>query len=143
MRSEFASRLIELAEHAASQNEVPIAAMLVKNGEIIAEAFNQTERQNSFLAHAEMICLKSATEKLSTKYLNSTELYVSVEPCKMCLGAAQLSRVAKIHYFLSSDKFGKEGRAYTKTNCIQHQAMDYQKRQEKIMSEFFEKLRRK
>lgn len=116
----YFARCLELAEQASAQHEVPIGAVLVKDGQIVAQASNQTESKNSFLAHAEMICLQQATEKLGSKYLNDCELYVSLEPCLMCLTAARLSRISAVHYLLASEKFGEKGLAYFSTQLKEH-----------------------
>ncbi len=114
-QSDFFSAALRLATRASKKNEVPIGAVLVKDGEIIAKSFNQTEARGNFLAHAEMLCIQRATKILGSKYLNGCELYVTLEPCLMCLTAAKLSRVEKIFFLLKSPKFGSRGKAYFKT----------------------------
>ena len=111
---EFLAALRE-AKKAGQRNEVPIGAIIVKDGKIIARARNQTEKNKSFTAHAEILCIKSANKKLKSKYLNGCELYVTLEPCLMCMTAARLSRITKIHYLIKSPKFGRNGPAYFKT----------------------------
>lgn len=141
MATEFAERLLELSNQAAQKGEVPISALLVKNDQIITEAHNQTEQKALFTAHAELIVLEQATRKLGTKYLNETDLYVSVEPCQMCLGAAKLSRVKNIFFLCSSEKFGEQGRAYYKSLVSPLKLEDYEKRQQALMNKFFQDLR--
>lgn len=111
-QSNFFERALKLAAKAASHNEIPIGAVLVKDGKIISGAFNQTEKRGSFLAHAEMICIEKANRKLRTKYLDGCELYITLEPCKMCETAAKLCRIESIHYLLASKKFGRKGPGY-------------------------------
>ena len=84
------------AEAAATEDEVPVGAVIVCNGKIIAKGHNMTERLNDPTAHAEMIALTSATEAIGGKHLNDCTLYVTVEPCPMCAAAlawAQLGRL--------------------------------------------------
>lgn len=84
------------ARIAASEDEVPIGAVIVCKGRIIAKGHNMTERLNDPTAHAEMIALTAATEAIGGKYLTGCSLYVTVEPCPMCAAAlcwAQISRV--------------------------------------------------
>jgi tRNA(adenine34) deaminase len=109
---QWMSLALEQANCGARVSEVPIGAVLVKEGRVIAAAHNQTESEGSFIAHAEMIVLREACSQLETKYLEGCELYVTVEPCRMCLAAAQLSRISKIVYGVSSEKFGADGSAY-------------------------------
>ena len=83
------------AEEAAAEDEVPVGAVVVCRGRIIAKGHNMSERLNDPTAHAEMISLTAATEAIGGKYLNECTLYVTVEPCPMCaaaLGWAQLGR---------------------------------------------------
>ena len=84
------------AREAASEDEVPIGAVVVCRGRIIARGHNMTERLHDPTAHAEMIALTAATEALGGKYLDDCTLYVTVEPCPMCAAAlcwAQLGRL--------------------------------------------------
>jgi len=108
----YFAEALKLAEQAAQENEVPIGCVIVKDNKIIARAYNQTEKKICFTAHAELLCLQSATEHLNTKYLNGCDLYITLEPCLMCLTAARLSRVNAIYYLAASEKFGSEGIAY-------------------------------
>ena len=87
--------LIE-AQKAAEMDEVPVGAVIVSKGKIIARAHNYTERLNDFTAHAEMQAFTSATEYLGNKYLNECTLYVTLEPCVMCAGATFWTRIGKI-----------------------------------------------
>jgi tRNA(adenine34) deaminase len=114
-RSKFFSLALGLARNAAKRNEIPIGAVLVKDGKIIARAYNSTEKLGTFTAHAEMLCITAACKKLHTKFLYDCELYVTLEPCKMCLAAARLSRIRKINFLAKSPKFGSRGLAYFKT----------------------------
>ena len=84
------------AEAAAREGEIPVGAVVVSQGRIIARAHNQTETLNDVTAHAEMLAITAAANALGGKYLPQCTLYVTVEPCPMCAGAlgwAQVSRV--------------------------------------------------
>ena len=84
------------AKIAFEKNEVPVGAVVVSEGHIIARAHNLTETLRDVTAHAEMLAITAATEHLGGKYLNNCTLYVSLEPCTMCAGAlswAQLGRL--------------------------------------------------
>lgn len=94
------------AEIARSEDEVPIGAVIVCKGRIIAKGHNMTERLNDPTAHAEMIAITAATEALGGKYLNECTLYVTIEPCPMCAGALAWSQIGKVVYGASDPKRG-------------------------------------
>jgi tRNA(adenine34) deaminase len=93
--------------------EIPVGAVIVSNGRIIARAHNQTELLNDVTAHAEIIALTAAADFLGSKYLDECTLYVTLEPCVMCAGAHAWSQLGRLVYAASDDKrgfmrFGKE-----------------------------------
>ena|SRR3990167_7726161 len=90
---QFMQHALRLAEKAHANNEVPIGAVLVKEGEIIAEGFNQPISLNDPTAHAEIIALRKAARRLNNYRLVGTTLYVTLEPCAMCLGAMIQARI--------------------------------------------------
>ena len=94
------------AQRAAAEDEVPIGAVIVCQGRIIAKGHNMTERLNDPTAHAEMIAITAATEAAGGKYLNDCTLYVTVEPCPMCAGALAWSQIGKVVYGASDPKRG-------------------------------------
>lgn len=140
-KPEIFERVLELATQAASLNEIPIGAVVVKDGEIISEAHNETEMRKSFLAHAEIIVIEKASKKIGSKYLNDCELFVSLEPCGMCLHAAMLSRITTIHYLLKSEKFGAEGKAYYKTSSQNFDDESLYIKQQELLADFFKTKR--
>ena len=94
------------AQCAAAEDEVPIGAVVVCRGRVIAKGHNMTERLNAPTAHAEMIAITAATEAMGGKYLNDCTLYVTVEPCPMCAGALAGSQIGKGVYGASDSKRG-------------------------------------
>ena len=94
------------AQAAASEDEVPIGAVIVCRGRIIGKGRNMTERLNDPTAHAEMIAITAATEAMGGKYLNDCTLYVTVEPCPMCAGALAWSQIGRVVYGASDPKRG-------------------------------------
>ena len=94
------------ARAAAAEDEVPIGAVLVSGERIIARAHNQTERLHDVTAHAEMLAFTAAEEHLGAKYLQECTLYVTVEPCPMCAGAAGWTQVGRIVYGAADPKRG-------------------------------------
>ncbi len=94
------------AIQAEAEDEVPIGAVIVCRGRIIAKGHNMTERLNDPTAHAEMIAITAATEAMGGKYLNDCTLYVTVEPCPMCAGALAWAQIGKVVYGASDLKRG-------------------------------------
>ncbi len=92
------TRAIELAKEAAAEGEVPVGAVVAKDGEIIGEGKNAREKEKNALYHAEIIAINNACQKLGTWRLNGCVLYVTLEPCPMCTGAIINSRIKKVVY---------------------------------------------
>ena len=94
------------ASEAASEDEVPIGAVIVCRGRIIGKGHNMTERLKDPTAHAEMIALTSATQAMGGKYLNDCTLYVTAEPCPMCAAALCWAQIGRIVYGAADPKRG-------------------------------------
>src|SRR3989338_9980200 len=88
----FIQHALLLAQHAESLGEVPVGAILVQNNEIISEGYNQPIQLNDPTAHAEIVALRAAAKKLNNYRLPNTTLYVTLEPCAMCVGAMKIGR---------------------------------------------------
>lgn len=86
------------AKKAYSNDEVPIGACIIKDGKVIAKAYNKKEKQNIATKHAEIIAIEKACKKLKTWHLENCILYTTLEPCMMCSGAIQQARIKKIVY---------------------------------------------
>ena len=110
--TEFMRRALELAEEGAAKGEVPVGAVLVKGGEIVAEAFNQPISTNDPTAHAEILVLREAGRKLGNYRLTDTTLYVTLEPCTMCAGSLVWSRVSRLVYGAAEPRTGAAGSIY-------------------------------
>lgn len=94
------------AEKAYELGEIPVGAVVVANERIIARAHNNTEQLTDVTAHAEIIALTAAASHLGNKYLEGCTLYVTLEPCPMCAGALNWSKLDRIVYGASDDKRG-------------------------------------
>ncbi len=101
MKKAFAEAL-----QAFDEGEIPVGAVVVSQGKIIARAHNLTETLNDVTAHAEMQAITAAANMLGGKYLNDCTLYVTLEPCVMCAGALGWSQISKIVYGASDEKRG-------------------------------------
>lgn len=106
---EYMRLAIAEAEKAGAINEVPIGAVIVLDGEVIAAAYNLRERDQNALAHAELLAIDQACKRLGTWRLEEAELYVTLEPCPMCSGAIILSRIKKVVYGAPDPKGGCAG----------------------------------
>ena len=103
----FMAHALIQAHKAFDCNEVPIGAIVVdKDGNIIARAYNQVEKKESQLAHAELQVLAKVTKKMKRWRLNDLTIYVTLQPCVMCMGALILSRIGRIVYAANSPLFG-------------------------------------
>lgn len=105
----FMRMAISLAQRAEEEGEVPVGAVLVKDGEIIAQGWNQSIGQHDATAHAEMQVLRKAGQELENYRLLDTTLYVTLEPCPMCAGALLHSRVKRIVFGAPDLKAGAAG----------------------------------
>ena len=105
-------RALELAAEAAAAGEVPVGATVVVNDRIVAERHNEREATNDPTAHAEVLALRDAATQLGTWRLDDATLYVSLEPCPMCAGAAWAARVGRIVYGAADAKAGATGSLY-------------------------------
>ncbi len=97
---------LELARQAAAAGEVPVGAVIVKDGEIIATAQNEMKRMGDPTAHAEMQAMRKALEKLGTGRLDGCDLYVTLEPCTMCAGAIAHAKLRRVYYGAEDVKGG-------------------------------------
>lgn len=102
----FMRRALDEAKMAADEGEIPIGAIIVCRGRIIARAHNQTEVLHDVTAHAEMLAITAAANELGGKYLTDCTLYVTVEPCPMCAGAIGWAQVPRIVYGTIDEKRG-------------------------------------
>jgi len=107
----YMSQAYNCALDAWKEDEVPIGAVVVHNGEIIAKAHNRVEGTKDPTAHAEILAITAASTALEDWRLNETTLYVTKEPCPMCSGALLMSRVGRVVYALADDKMGCLGGA--------------------------------
>ena len=102
-------RAIENAKIAFEAGDVPVGAVIVKDGEIIAEAFNEREASGSAIAHAEVLAVERACKRLGRWRLSDCEMYVTLEPCPMCAGAILNARLGCVYYALKDANAGAMG----------------------------------
>ena len=136
------------AQKAEKQGEVPIGAVLVRNGKIIAKAHNRREKTKNALMHAEIIVINKACKKLHDWRLEGCTLYVTLEPCPMCAGAILNSRIDKVFY-AAKDKTSGDNMFATIVDsirlnhkCQHEQLLPYEKQASNLLSNFFKTKRK-
>ncbi len=136
------------AQRAFDEDEVPVGAVIVHGGKVIARGHNQIERLNDPTAHAEIIAITSAANYLGTKWLNEASLYVTIEPCSMCAGAIVLARVKNLYFGASDPKTGACGSVI---NIVNHKKLNHRPKVFKgileaecglLLKDFFRKKRK-
>ena len=136
------------AEKAYRKGEVPIGAVIVKDGKIISRGYNLKETKKNTLKHAEIIAIEKASKKLDAWRLEECDIYVTMEPCPMCMGAIINSRIRKIYYGVSDLKAGACGSVIDFTKYKFNHIPEYEKNiledeSKEILQKFFKELREK
>ena len=116
-------RALELAQKAEMEGEVPVGAVLVKDGELIAEGWNRPISHSDPTAHAEIVAMRKAATTLGNYRLSGTTLYVTLEPCPMCAGAMVHARLARLVYAASDPRTGAAGSVM---NLLSHPDLNHQ-----------------
>jgi tRNA(adenine34) deaminase len=106
---QYIRNALDLAREAVKRNEVPIGAVVVRDGSIIAAASNRTVRDQDPTGHAELLAIREASSKLERWRLDDCTLYVTLEPCAMCAGAIVLSRLKRVVFGAWDEKAGMAG----------------------------------
>lgn len=138
----YMRKALHEAETAASKGEIPVGAVVVCSGRIIARAHNLTELLNDVTAHAEMQAITAAANLLGGKYLNECTVYVTIEPCVMCAGALSWAQVGKIVFGAKDEKRGYSKYApnalHPKTEVVEG---ILEQECKSLISDFFRKMR--
>lgn len=147
MESEYMKIALIEAKKSYKKGEVPVGAVIVKNGNIIAKAHNEKETKNISIYHAEILAIKKACKKLKTWRLDGCELYVTLEPCLMCAGAILQSRISKLYYATENEKFGYISSIDSILNQKNNHKVEinigiYQKESQKLLIDFFKNKRK-
>lgn len=144
----FMKQALKEAEKAYKKLEVPVGAVIVKEGKIIARAHNQKETKTDTTKHAEILAIQKASKKLKSWRLIDCEMYVTLEPCTMCAGAIINSRIKKIYIGTMDEKTGAAGSVlnlfedYTFNHKVETEKEIMQDECEKILKKFFKELRK-
>lgn len=137
------------AKKAFDEDEVPVGAVLVKDGLVIARAHNQKESKTDTTKHAEIIAIQKASKKLKNWRLEDTTLYVTLEPCTMCIGAIIGARIKKVCFGTMDEKTGACGsvlnipKDYPFNHIVEVEGNVMEEECKKILQDFFKMLRKK
>ena len=135
------------AEKARKREEVPIGAVIVKSGKVIAKGFNKREKTKSALNHAEIVAIRKACKKLKDWRLEGCEIYVTLKPCPMCAGAIANARIDKVYYGAdetnTNDNLAEQIFASTRLNHkVEMEKLDaYSEKCAQMLSAFFRSKR--
>ena len=144
----YMKQALKEAEKAYKKLEVPVGAIIVKNGKIIARAHNQKEEKNDTTRHAEILAIQKTSKKLQSWRLIDCEMYVTLEPCSMCAGAIINSRIKKVYIGALDAKTGAAGSVlnlfddYTFNHKVEVEKGILKEDCENILKGFFKELRK-
>lgn len=148
MEEKFMKAALKEAKKAYDKLEVPVGAVIVKDGKIIARAHNLKETKYDTTKHAEILAIQKASKKLNSWRLIDCEMYVTLEPCSMCAGALINSRIKKVYIGASDQKTGAVGSVfnlledYTFNHKVEYEKGVLQDECESILKQFFKELRK-
>lgn len=120
---DYMKMAMELADRAAAAGDVPVGALVVRDGEIVGKGFNRREAEQNATAHAEIIAINEACERLGRWRLGDCTLYVTMEPCPMCAGAIVLARLQTLVFGCSDSNWGGCGSVF---NIAQHPTLNHE-----------------
>ena len=147
MQEKFMQEALKEARKAYKKLEIPVGAVIVRDGEIIAKAHNIKEEKKDTTKHAEILAIQKASKKLGTWRLNDCEMYVTLEPCPMCAGAIIQARLKKIYIGTMDEKTGACGSVlnlledYKFNHTVEVENGIMKQECESMLKEFFVKLR--
>jgi tRNA(adenine34) deaminase len=118
----YMARALELARRAEAAGEVPVGAVIVRDGGIVAEGWNRPIGANDPTAHAEIVAMRAAGQALGTYRLTGTTLYVTLEPCAMCASAMVHARIGRLVFAAADPRAGAAGSVF---NIVQHPALNH------------------
>lgn len=149
MKEKYMKQALKEAQKAYEKEEVPVGAIIVKDGKIIARAHNLKETKKDTTNHAEILAIQKASKKLNAWRLEDCEMYVTLEPCSMCAGALIQSRIKKVYIGTMDYKTGACGSVlnllenYTFNHKVEYETGILKEECEKILQDFFKDLRKK
>lgn len=141
MNELYMSEAIKEAKKALKNNEMPVGAIIVNNGKIIGRGYNKKEKTNDSTMHAEIIAIKAASKKIKDWRLNNCSIYITMEPCIMCMGAIVESRIRKIVYGIKNNKTHFDNKKITNDYKIDVEYGILSNEIKELSEKFFKELR--
>lgn len=144
----YMNEALKEAKKAYDKLEIPVGAVIVKNGKIIARGYNVKEGKKDSSKHAEIIAIQKASKKLDAWRLNDCDMYVTLEPCPMCAGAIIQARIKKLYIGTMDKKTGACGSVlnlledYTFNHKVEVETQVLQEECEQMLKQFFKELRK-
>lgn len=142
------TQVLNLAHRAGENGDVPIGAVIVRDGKIIARGENLVQRKQNPTLHAEIVAINRACKKLGTKFLDDCDIYVSLEPCAMCATAISFARIRNIYFAAADEKGGgitSNARVFDNDRHLWHpniiQMPEYADESAKLLRDFFKQRR--
>ena len=148
LKSKFMKLALNEAKKAYDKLEVPVGAVIVKDGKIIAKAHNQKETKFDTTKHAEILVIQKASKKLNSWRLIDCEMYVTLEPCPMCAGAIIQSRIKKVYFGVPDEKTGAVGsklnlfRDFKFNHTVEFESGILNSECQTLLQDFFKELRK-
>ena len=135
------------AHKAYKKQEIPVGAVVVRNGKIISKAFNKREHSQIATHHAEVLAIEKACKKLKSWRLDDCDLYVTLEPCPMCAGAIINARIQNLFYAVTDEKSGGITRFNMLENTLNHTTIshhekEFEQQNQKLIKNFFKEHRK-
>lgn len=138
MNKNIEKELNKLVLKAYRKNEVPVAALIVENNNIIATAYNKRNKLNNLLCHAEIQCILKASKKRKNWRLDNCDMYVTLEPCHMCREIIKEARIQNVYYYVNNKKIINRN---TKFHNIYLESNEFSQNYSKLLTSFFKRLR--
>lgn len=135
MNEKYMIEAIKQAKKAYQKKEVPVGAIIVKNNKIISKSYNTVEKRKDSTNHAEINVIRKASKKLKNWRLIDCDLYVTLEPCNMCMGAINASRIENVYYLVSKKGKLSQKNKYKKINFQENEYLN-------LLQNFFKEKRK-
>lgn len=149
MNEKYMKEALKEAKKAYEEDEIPVGAVIVKDGKIIARAYNKKEQKKDTICHAEILAIQKASKKINAWRLSGCTMYVTLEPCPMCAGALVNSRIDKVVFATPDEKTGACGSVlnlledYKFNHIVEVENGVMKNESETMLKEFFKDLRKR
>ena len=140
MNKELIDKIIDNSKCSLNSLDVPVGAIIIKDGIIIGSGYNTKEKNKNVLEHAEINAIREAQKNFNNWNLNGSDMYVTLNPCSMCMEVIKQARISNVYYLASKPSSKKE---FNKTNFVKIDNESKEEEYLEILCDFFKKLREK